>query len=187
MRALLVFAMLALLSGCARYEFDLVEPAELARHIGQKGEAATIVRDELEYRLEACDGHLVMEIANKTEETVELAGERSFVVDAKGQSRPLRGQAIGPRSFIRLILPPTGAMYRAGPTVGVGVSYWHHRYPWHDPWYDPCWPGPYYVVAYDEGGYHWRWEDESSVKLGLTYRRKGEALRHEFVFRRRKM
>src|SRR5689334_8058091 len=90
----------ALLTGCARYEFDLVSPPNLARHIGGQSDEAVRI-DPLEYRLRASENRLVMSIFNPTADPITLAGERSYVIAPDGQSHPLRTQTIAPNTFVR--------------------------------------------------------------------------------------
>jgi hypothetical protein len=182
--------------GCARYEFDLVEPAELARHVGGKGEEVVPI-DPLEYRLRAVEGRLVMNVINPTGDPVTLLGAQSYVVAPGGQSHPLRWQTIAPHTFVRLILPPMRPYYRAGPTfgigVGVGVSHHHHYgggfYPY--PWmYDPFFDEPRYYTYYDESDVtYWEWKGESDVRIHLVYQRAGNAgtFSDDFTFHRKKM
>src|SRR5205814_908677 len=76
-----------------------------ARHIGAKADQVVRV-DPLEYRLRSYDNRLVLSIFNPTQDPITLAGDRSYVVDPKDQSHPLRSQTIAPNTFVRLILPP---------------------------------------------------------------------------------
>src|SRR3954469_22382605 len=88
-----LFLMLLVLGGgCAKYEFDIVEPPDLARHVGRDQETV-LKRDELEYRMQAVEGRLVMHVVNATDEQIELIGPESTAVDQWGQSHPFRGQA----------------------------------------------------------------------------------------------
>src|SRR3954471_5150052 len=112
MRLGISFLLVGLVGGCAKYEFDLTEPADLARHIGREGETV-LHRDELEYRFQSVDNRLLMHVVNATEDQIELIGPESTVVDPRGQSHPFRAQAIAPRSYIKLILPPMRPYYRA--------------------------------------------------------------------------
>src|SRR5688500_15554476 len=77
--------LLALAGGCARYEYDLVRPPELAQHVGTKA-WATVPLNDLEYRLLTSDNRLVMLIYNRGERTVRLAQADSVVVDPSGES-----------------------------------------------------------------------------------------------------
>src|SRR5687768_7678495 len=93
------------LAGCAKYEYDLVQPSEPAAHVGTK-DWVTAPMDPLSYRLITVDSHLVMQIHNPTETPVQLLGDRSTLVDPQGESHPLKSQTIAPQSFAKLILPP---------------------------------------------------------------------------------
>ena len=184
-----------LLGGCARYEFDLVEPAELARHISSKAEAV-VPLDPLEYRLRAVEGRLVMNILNPTDDPVTLLGAQSYVVAPSGQSHPLRSQTIAPHTFVRLILPPMRPYYRSGPTfgigVGVGISHRvHGRGFYRGPWgYDPFFDEPRYYTLYDESDVtYWDWKGETDVRLRLVFQRGANAktFSDDFTFHRKKM
>src|SRR5438067_6143668 len=158
-RTMLAMLLLAA-GGCAKYEYNLVKPTELSKHIGAGSDSVVSV-DPLEYRLRTVDNRLVIRIFNPTDDVIELVGPKCSMVDPEGQSHPLRSQSIAPGSFIKLILPPPrprvydpyGGGYW-GPTVGVGVGYRvdacpYRRYREYDPyWYDP---GPRYCAVYDEG------------------------------------
>ena len=52
-----------LLTGCARYEYDIVEPPAWASHVGEK--SGVSLRDDIEYRLVSSDDRLVMHIYNR--------------------------------------------------------------------------------------------------------------------------
>jgi hypothetical protein len=180
------------LTGCARYEYDLVNPPDLARHIG--GKADEVVRvDPLEYRLRSYDNRLVLSIFNPTPDPITLAGDRSYVVDPKGQSHPLRSQTIAPDTFVRVILPPMRpGYYQSNPTIGIGlgVGYaggWrgHRPYPYYDPYF---YDEPRYYTYYDESDTtYWSWEGETAVKLHLVYQRGQSTFSHDFTFHRKKM
>ena len=105
-------ALLALAGGCARYEYDLVRPPELAQHVGTKA-WSTVPLDDLEYRLLTSDNRLVMLIYNWGERTVKLSEADSVVVDPRGESRPLVGRTIdtgGDRSAGTLIGAVAGGL-----------------------------------------------------------------------------
>jgi hypothetical protein len=185
--------------GCAKYEFDLIQPQELSAHVGRKA-PVTVRYDPLVYRLQAADGRLVVWVDNPTDRPVLLVGEQSALVDPDGESHPLRGQTIAPGSFVKLILPPLRPrIERTGPSfgigVGVGVSNARYRrgssYGYHDPWYDE----PRYATVYDDASnLYWRWDGETSVRLSLFYHHapadgggEGNTFRHEFTFQRKKV
>jgi len=176
--------------GCAKYEFDIVEPPDLARHIGRDGETV-LKRDELEYRFLAVEGRLVMHVVNPTNEQIELIGPESTGVDPRGQSHSLRGQAIAPHSYIKVILPPMRPYYRTGPTFGFGIGIQAYRgYPrryWPGA-YDPLWDEPRYMTVVDETDtVYWSWDGESEARIRLTFRKGREMFHHDFVFRRKKV
>src|SRR5947208_5812037 len=76
-RALLLSALLVAASGgCVHYEYDVVQPPELARHVGTK-QWTSFRRDALEYKLLTSDDRLVMLIYNRGERAVKLSGSDS--------------------------------------------------------------------------------------------------------------
>src|SRR6059058_6123349 len=83
------FILLFLLPGCAHYEYDVVEPPELAGHVGEKSWAG-MRRDELEYRMRSADNRLVMLVYNRGERTIKLLGSDSAAIDLHGESHPLQ-------------------------------------------------------------------------------------------------
>jgi hypothetical protein len=191
-------------TGCARYEYDLVEPRELTRHIGRSVDAV-VEMDPLTYRLISVDNRLVTRVYNNTDESIELLGDKSAVVDPNGQSHPLRSQSIAPKSFVKLIFPPPRpTVYNNSPTFGLGVGMhvdagfpgpppdglpdrrdFHTLYPQWEPYFrDP----PQYIAVVDESDtYYWDWKDVGEARVNLVYRRGGNEMRHAFVFRRVKM
>jgi hypothetical protein len=194
MRIFLPILLLLLATGCARYEFDLIEPPDLAQHISRDRESI-FKRDELEYQLQSYDNRLVMRIVNPTDEAIELIGPESFVVDPNGQSHPLRSQSIAPHSYIKLILPPLRPYYRTGPSFGIGIGvsasrgYGRRYWPgYRDPFYDPFYDSPRYMVLYDESDTtYWSWEGETEARVRLTFRRNNQLFHHNFLFRRKKV
>ena len=183
--------------GCARYEFDLVQPADLARHVGAD-KPVEVTLDPLTYRLQTAESRLVMRIHNPTEAPVRLLGDQSTVVDPRGQSHPLRSQTIAPRSYIKLIFPPLQPRLEPrGPVIGIGVGgfvtsgrYYRHRH-FHGGafGYDPFLDGPRYYSMYDPGdAAYWEWDGEGEARLLLAYQRGDQKpFTHEFVFRRRRV
>jgi hypothetical protein len=190
MRAALL--LVCLTAGCAHYEYNIVEPADLSRHIGAKDDAVVAI-DPLEYRLRTVDSRLVMRIYNRTNDPVELLGEKSVIVDSHDQSHPLVSQAIAPQSFIKLILPPYRPRYGPyGPTFGIGVGARVER------GYDPYFPYrpyepydfPRYFTVYGGAAeaLYWDWEGDSDASMTLVYRRGGgKEFQHRFKFHRQKM
>jgi hypothetical protein len=186
-------------TGCATYEFDLVRPPELTRHIGRSIDAVVQV-EPLEYRMRSVDNRLVVRVFNPTNDPIELVGPKCSVVDPNGQSHPLPSQSIAPGSFVKLIFPPmrprvydpyygptwntgmgAGGYYRVGdgpasPATPRPIPHPHFSSP------------PRYLVVYDDGDpYYWDWKGQSEVRAILAFRQGETEFRHEFVFRRRKV
>jgi hypothetical protein len=197
----LVLAMNLLAGGCARYEYDVVEPQDLAQHVGKQ--PVTLPVEPLAYHLRSVESRLVMVVENPTGEPVKLLGDDSFVVDPDGRSHPLRSQTIAPESNIKLIFPPVRPRLEGtGPSFGIGVGVGYSRYGhrgyygrrgFYDPFfYDDLEPRYYSVV--DDGTSYWDWEGETAVRVTLVYERGGEGgdrrdgrISHRFVFRRGKV
>jgi hypothetical protein len=189
-----VIAALFVLSGCAQYEYDLIAPAELSRHIGPKDDQI-VRRDPLEYRLRAVEDRLVMSIFNSTDDPITLLGDHSYVVAPSGQSHPLRSQTIAPHTFIKLILPPMRPFYQeSGPTFGIGIGlssgYGYRGLRNYDPFdndfYD--YASPRYFSYYDPGDVsYWNWEGESDARMHFVFERDKETFSQEFTFHRKKM
>ncbi len=187
MRLGLIF-ILMLAGGCATYEYDLVQPADLSRHIAK--DDAVFMRDAIEYRLNSIESRLILRAYNTTGEPMTLDGEKSFVVDEHDQSHPLRSITIAPHSYMKMILPPPPTrIERVGPSIGIGIGgvYGDARrsavYGWDYYGYDY----PHYLAIYDEPPYYWTWNNESDVRLTLYYEQGQNVIRHEFVFSRRKV
>jgi hypothetical protein len=185
------------LAGCARYEYDVVEPPDLAGHVGTKSWTA-LRRGELEYRLRTSDNRLVMLIYNRGEAPVKLLGDDSAAVDPRGESHPLQSATIPPGSYAKRIFPPPRPrVERFGPSIGIGVGggigrgYGRHRHFYHDP-FDPGFAAPveprYYTVYDPNDRTYFDWPGEGGVRFLFAYERgDGESLRHAFLIRRRKM
>jgi hypothetical protein len=176
-------------TGC-RYEYDLVEPAKFAAHVGTHTDYLVAI-DPLEYRLITVDSRLVLRAYNPTDAPIALLGDRSTVVDPTGQSHPLRNQTIAPHSFIKLILPPLRPQLEpAGPYIGISASYSerHAMDQWGDlPGQPPGnWPPSYYVADGDDTLW-WNWDGQTAVRLTLLFERKSGTFTNTFVFKRIKM
>jgi hypothetical protein len=172
----LPLALILFTAGCAHYEYDLVSPADLARHVGAK--ADEIVRvDPLEYRLRSYDNHLVVQVFNPTSDGVTLLGDQSYAVDPGGQSHPLRGQTIAPDTFIKLIFPPPRPYYQSSPAIGIGFGVVAHRgyggAGYYSPLYDPFWDEPRYYTYYDANDTsYWDWNgDGTEARIHMAYQR----------------
>jgi hypothetical protein len=101
----LVSLVLFAAGGCAHYEYDLVEPADQAQHIGKKT-PVDIPRESIRYQAQTSSDHLVLVILNETQDPIKLLGEDSFAVDPDGESHPLPTRTIAPGTSTKLILPP---------------------------------------------------------------------------------
>lgn len=193
--------LLLVVTGCARFEYEIVEPPSLAGHVGRQW--VELHRDPLLYRLCSYENRLVVEIHNPTSEPIRLAGDRSFVAAPDGQSHPLLSQSIGPRTYIRIPLPPLQIYYapRGMFNFGIGMGYGYgghfhpyYGYPWYGyafyPPYDPFWYGPprYYAVYNDADRLYWEWTDESQIRLTLAFEQgPGKTFVHDFTIRRKRM
>ena len=189
MKSLLTLGfVLCLATGCARYEYDIVSPADLQAHIGTKSDTTTTV-DPLIYRWRTVDNRLVVRIFNPTNDPIQLLGEKSTVVAPTGESHPLRGQTIAPQSHAKLILPPRRPrVYNRGPTFGVGVGMRVDARDRGYPYYNDHLDEPRYLAVYDDdNALYWDWNGQTEIRLTLVYQRNEELLRHQFVIRRRKM
>ena len=111
-----------LLLGCARYEYDLIQPANLARHVGKTEESFAI--EPLEYRLVSIDNSLVMRIFNNSAEPITLEGTRSYAVPPTGQSHPLRPQTIAPGDVHQADPAAAAALLRS---LRAGLRHRHRR------------------------------------------------------------
>lgn len=187
--------------GCVRYEYDIVEPSDLARHVGK--EPVDVPVEPLTYHMRSVENHLVVFVENPTDDPVKLLGDDSVAVDPRGQSHPLTSQTIAPRSSIKLIFPPVRPrLERVGPSFGIGVGvgysrfygrrgyYGRYRRGIYDPFYYDDYPRYYAVV--DDGTAYWDWGGETDVRVTLVYERGGgggerSRFTHRFVFHRRKM
>jgi len=191
------FALLTLLAaGCAQYEYDLVQPQTLARHIG-KTEISVPV-DPLIYRLQTIESHLVMGIQNPTDDPIMLIGDRSAIVDPQGQSHGLMSRTIAPHSFIRFVLPPFPNVYEWDNDYWVGGygygGYGYRRGPrrFYRGYYGGIYGGgfyggPGYVAVYDSSDpAYFDWSGETDVRMNLKFDRAGKQFDHSFVFHRRK-
>jgi hypothetical protein len=181
--------MLVALVGCANYEYEIEQPADLSRHVGSKDDV-TFLLEPLEYRLQTVESKLVMRIYNNGPDVMTLAGERSFVVDPHGQSHPLRTVTLAGQSYIKLIFPPPPPVIeRTGPSIGFGMSGGfgdarRRGYP-----YDPengLYDSPRYFSLNDDAALYWDWKDEGEIRLTLVFDRGGSTFQHDFTIARKK-
>lgn len=178
----------AALTGCARYEYVLLEPADVAQPLPDGGKLDVPI-EPLEYHFADLGERLYVRVRNPTDDTLAIAGDRSFVVDPRGESRRLGEGIIAPHSFIEFALPPATRVYRAYPAVGFGVGFGFSRgyrrgyYPYGPYPYDPFY-GPPYRYGPDQV-YKWAWQT-GEVRLHLSYLRGDQRIDHEFLILRRR-
>lgn len=183
--ALIVFfVMLPLSGGCAKYQFSIVEPTDLAGDIERNGDRA-VSRPPLEYTFfDLRSAALGLRIANTTDDPVQLLGERSYIVDPDGQTHQMSGGTIAPRSYIEFALPPAVRVYRPGPrfSIGVGAGYYHRGY---YGGFGTVWGPPHYHDMFITMR-PWNW-GIGDVRLHAEYELDDERFAHDFLFRRQRI
>jgi len=196
-------ALLTLLTGCATYEYDLVQPSNLQTHIGTKTDTVLHL-DPLEYHLRSYKDYLVMMIFNPTQDPIELLGPQSAAIDPNGTSHPLHGQTIYPNSNIKLVFPPPTPYVPwygyggYGPGYGYGYPYAYSGFPYgygyypysaYPYYYAPFYGTPSYLAVYPEGSdtYLWDWNDQTEARINLVFKRNEKTFLDKFVFHRVKM
>jgi hypothetical protein len=175
-----------LLAGCARYEFDVLAPAEVSGAVTGKADRQ-IDRPPLHYKLRAVENRLVMRIYNPGDVTTTLRGDLSYVVDPEGQSHPLPTLSAAPQSHLKLILPPfRPRLEPRGPTIGFGVGTVVGSHPGYE---TGVAAEPVYLLMTDDSNnaMYWDWPGESEIRMLLVFERGGERLEHAFVIRRVKI
>jgi hypothetical protein len=171
----LLLASVALcLSGCVSIRYRVVQPPMAPAGASVQKQPVNVHYDPLDYRLRQYHERLEMQITNPTEDKLVLLGNRSFVIDPKGESHPIRERVLGPHSFTKLLLPPEPFSYAYpdywawGPGWGWGYPGWYGPYYW-GPYYGPGWWGPpplsYYRVL---TLYDWEWK-KGTARLRLTF------------------
>lgn len=164
MRQIALPLILLLLGGCAHYEYDLIQPESLARHVGS---AATWFHLEpVNYSLVSFDNRLVMTVANPSNQPVQLLGSRCAIVDPRGVSHPVPDQTIAPGNAVKLIFPPFPDR-TPGPTFVIHLG-------------STTQPAPRPTYTFD-------WNDDLNVSMTLVYFYENDVIEHHLVFHRRKM
>ncbi len=188
----------AVSGGCARYEYDLVQPTDVAQRIGRKMPVVVPI-ETVRYEARTYSDRLVLFIHNESEEPLKLLGEDSYAVDQRGESHPLPTRTVAPHSSTKLIFPPMRPTFRqSGPSIGFGLGVgvgsarrrgYHGagRYGYFgDPFYQDAFPR-YYQLA-DDGTIYWNWTgNNTEVTVRFVYQLADERFHHEFVFRRIKV
>jgi hypothetical protein len=179
--ALQLLLVIAALSGggCARYQFSIIEPPDIAAAIERHGERA-VNRPPLEYTFfDVRSAGIGVRIANTADEPVQLHGERSYVVDPDGQTHQMHSGTIAPRSYIEFALPPAVRVYDPGPrfTIGFGSGYYgDHHHAGFGTVFGPAYPREYVVRP-------WIWRT-GDVRFHAEFELEGDRFVHEFLFRR---
>ena len=177
--SLVVFA--ACLCGCQTYQYRILQPATSPAIVADQ--PVTVRLDPLDYRLTRLHDRLALTISNPTEDRLALLGNRSYIVDPRGESHPLRGQVLGPRSYAHLYLPPPPLTYAYPDWGAYGYGYgwgWGPYDPFWSPFYGPALWGPPPVGYYQvRTPYDWSWRN-GPVRLRLTYDRNGKTFEHDF-------
>jgi hypothetical protein len=170
-----IVAML-LCSGCAHYEFDIVQP--LPSHVARHSETHISI-DPMVYRMRSIGGRLVIWIENPKSDPIVLVGRRSVAIDPWGVSHPLEEQTIAPGSFIKLTIPPQPPNGQAPPPPPNG------------PFSSTDQPG--YIRPNGYGGTspvaaeslrYWDWNDESEIQMNLVFQRGDKTFTQTFLVRR---
>jgi hypothetical protein len=181
-------AVLLVISGCARYEYVLVQPAQFTRSVTEKPTRITYA--PMEYEFTAEDESLMMAVINPGQEPVRVVASKSFLVSPDGESHPLPASTIAPRSYRALLLPPEPAAYRASPSFSIGFGVGHFwggphfgtGFGYHDYWYGG--PREYYQVNPPD---YWPWET-GPVRMRLSFEHGStNTFEHDFVIERRKV
>ena len=173
---------LVALCGCAKYQFSIVEPHDLAGEIERKGQRV-ISRSPLEYTFFDLSGDgLGVRVANTTDEPVQLLGQRSYIVDPHGQTHQMAGGTIAPQSFIHFGMPPLMRVYPSGPrfSIGVGTGYYHGG---HYGGFGTYWGPPYYDTVVMRP---WDWRT-GDVRFHGEFALEDEQFGHDFTFRRERI
>ena len=111
-----------------------------------------------------------MSVYNKTDDTIQLQGDRSSVVDPSGQVTRCAASR-SRQSFIKLILPPYRPTIQllAGPSFGIGVgTRIGDRRRLHDGFNDDDYAyEPQYLAVIDDDSMYWNWSGEGEIRLAL--------------------
>ena len=204
---------LVFLSGCAHCEYDVVQPPDLAGHVGETSWVALRRDNDLEYRLRSAEDRLVMRVYNRGERPVKLLGEDSAAVDPRGESHPLQSATIPPGAFVtRIFPPPLPRARRYGPSFGFGVGAGYvgrtryragavragrgranayrphrHRHAFHSAGFHDFEPR-YYTVYDPNDRTYFAWPGETAVRFIFAFQPDGgDVFRQEFLIRRRRM
>jgi hypothetical protein len=181
-------------SGCARYQYVLVEPGDRQQTISKEG--SVVPWEPLEYQFATVRDHLAVKVMNRSAEPLRLAGEKSYVVDPAGATHPLPGGTIAPNAHIGLLLPPAPILYRSSPRFSFGFGFGHLHSPYHhyhSPYhhfysglgYDPWYYGPTEFYAVNPP-HHWEWKI-GEARMRFVYEGTSTNVEHNFTFDRQRV
>lgn len=187
--AWMAVGILCLLSGCAKYEYQILRPAEVAGHIGKS--PVEVKLDPLVYKMQSYDNHLVVQVFNLTEEPVEIVGERSNIVTPDKRSIPIASQSIPSGAHVKLVLPPVRTdIQPTGPALHIGFGMQGDAAGVQKKTVDVASVSPVaqeqrvvYLVDLDDSDY-WDWDGQTDVTLILTCRQGDKFFKQAFVFHR---
>lgn len=179
-----VLATVAVLTGCATYDYQVSQPPTMAGVI-IKDQPVVLHYDPLEYRLSRYHEHLGMTIVNPTTDRITLRADRSFVVDPRGESHPIRGRVLAPHTYSAMLLPPPAASGQTIYPTFYGPGWWVGGYPYvYNDFYGSYY-GPVVTYYHIYTPYDWKWE-AGPAHLHLAYNRNGKEFDHEFVILRQR-
>ena len=174
-RLLSFAAVLMLASGCRSFDYRVVEPAGNAGMV--EGQPVSVHYEPLDYELRRLHGRLAMKIWNRTKERIILKGEKSYVIDPKGESHPLVGSALGPGSYLNLLFPPKAATVQI--TGGTGGWAWAPGYRGGFVGSEPVFYAPPVTTYEFQTAYDWKWET-GIARIRLSYEQGGKTYEHNF-------
>jgi hypothetical protein len=177
-----LLAVLITASGCRSFEYRFIAPAGNAGVVA--GQPVPLHYDLLDYELQRRHGRLAMKILNPTKERIVLNGEKSYVIDPKGESHPLVGSAIGPGSYLDILFPPKTA---TGQVIGgTGGWAWAPGYRGGFAGSEPLYYGPPVTTYQIWTAYDWNWQT-GTARIRLSYEQDGKTYEHNFeIVRERK-
>ncbi|WP_150107246.1 hypothetical protein [Pedosphaera parvula] len=181
----LLFLVSFIVTGCKTYEYQIIEPPNLAQTINK--EPVVVHYEPFEYRFTKQAGYLSMRIINPTDDRMTLLDNRSYVVDPRGESHPIRGRVIGPHSHTSMLLPQTPQSFqRVVPNYGFGAwpGFPYPYTPYYGGFYDEFYYGPLVETYQVITPYNWDWKT-GRARISLSYDRQGMTFEHDFVIERR--
>lgn len=164
--------------GCAHYDYVVTDPARLSQRVTSEAQT-TLKADPLIYSMIAKEDRLVVIIKNPLAEPVQLLGDKSTVVDPKGQSHPLRSQTIAPNAYVKLILPPLRPRFETPAPAGFEFGVQSRA--------DSA--APIYLDSFsDADSYYWDFDGPGQIRLLLTFQKPdGSTWTNEFAIRKEKV